>query len=77
VTVPQSDADEATVSRPGPIVASARAVVARAFGAPLYVQIIVALVLGVVVGVWLGPNAAGLMLPGQLVLRLLGALAPP
>ncbi|MGQ0593980.1 MAG: hypothetical protein ACT4QB_15450 [Gammaproteobacteria bacterium] len=25
----------------------------------------------------LGPNAAGLMLPGQLVLRLLGALAPP
>ncbi|MDQ3773842.1 MAG: hypothetical protein M3461_05510 [Pseudomonadota bacterium] len=50
---------------------------ARALGAPLYVQIAVALGLGVVVGVWLGPDAAGLMLPGQLVLPLLGALAPP
>ena len=48
------------VSRPGAIVARARAVVARSLGAPLYVQITVALCLGVVVGVWLGPMPRGL-----------------
>lgn len=36
-----------------------------------------ALVLGVVVGIVLGPEAAVLSVPGKLVLRLLGALAPP
>ena len=77
VTGPQGNADKATSSRSGSLVVSARALVGRALGAPLYVQIAVALCLGVVVGVWLGPDAAGLMLPGQLVLRLLGALAPP
>jgi Na+/H+-dicarboxylate symporter len=43
---------------------------------PLYWRIVVALVLGVVAGLVLGSNAAGLAVPGQLVLRLLGALAP-
>lgn len=77
MTVPQSDGERAAAFRFGPIARGARAVVARTLGAPLYVQIVVALVLGVIVGVWLGPDAAGLMLPGQLVLRLLGALALP
>jgi len=45
--------------------------------APLYIRIVLALVLGVLVGLALGPAAGGLGLPGQLVLRLLGALAPP
>ncbi|MGH8489012.1 MAG: hypothetical protein ACREXS_09155, partial [Gammaproteobacteria bacterium] len=45
--------------------------------APLYMRIVLGLVLGVIVGLALGPAAGGLGLPGQLVLRLLGALAPP
>lgn len=77
MTLPRSDGEGAAAFRFGPIARGARAAVARTLGAPLYVQIAVALCLGVVVGVWLGPDAAGLMLPGQLVLRLLGALAPP
>ena len=44
---------------------------------PLYWRIVVALALGVVTGLVLGSNAAALALPGQVVLRLLGALAPP
>ena len=44
---------------------------------PLYLRIIGALVLGVVAGVLLGERASALALPSQLVLRLLGALAPP
>jgi DAACS family dicarboxylate/amino acid:cation (Na+ or H+) symporter len=44
---------------------------------PLYWRIVVALVLGVVTGLVLGSSAAALAVPGQLVLRLLGALAPP
>jgi Na+/H+-dicarboxylate symporter len=43
----------------------------------LYYQILLALILGIVVGVAWGPNAAVLLLPGKLILRLLGALAPP
>jgi Na+/H+-dicarboxylate symporter len=44
---------------------------------PLYYQILLALLLGIVVGVAWGPDAAVLSLPGKLILRLLGALAPP
>lgn len=43
---------------------------------PLYWRIVVALVLGVITGLLLGSNAASLAVPGKLVLRLLGALAP-
>jgi Na+/H+-dicarboxylate symporter len=43
----------------------------------LYHQILLALILGIVVGVAWGPNAVVLSLPGKLILRLLGALAPP
>lgn len=43
---------------------------------PLYVRIVIALVLGVITGLLLGSNAASLAVPGKLVLRLLGALAP-
>jgi Na+/H+-dicarboxylate symporter len=46
-------------------------------GTPLYLRIIGALVLGVIAGLALGPNAAGLATPAKLLLRLLGALAPP
>jgi Na+/H+-dicarboxylate symporter len=44
---------------------------------PLYIRIVIAIVLGVVTGLVLGSNAAALAVPGKLVLRLLGALAPP
>ncbi|MGH8606622.1 MAG: cation:dicarboxylate symporter family transporter, partial [Gammaproteobacteria bacterium] len=44
---------------------------------PLYYQILLALFLGIIVGVAWGPDAAVLAVPGKLVLRLLGALAPP
>src|SRR5260221_9806750 len=44
---------------------------------PLYVRILVGLVLGIVVGLALGPSAKSLDLPARLILRILGALAPP
>jgi DAACS family dicarboxylate/amino acid:cation (Na+ or H+) symporter len=44
---------------------------------PLYLRILGAVVLGVLIGVLLGPNAAPLEVPAKLVLRILGALAPP
>lgn len=43
---------------------------------PLYARIVIALVLGVLTGLLLGGDAAVLAVPGKLVLRLLGALAP-
>ncbi len=46
-------------------------------GLPLYLRIVVGMGLGVVVGVLLGPHAHPLDLPARLILRLLGALAPP
>ncbi|MDF0676768.1 MAG: dicarboxylate/amino acid:cation symporter [Nitrospira sp.] len=51
--------------------------IARWQSIPLYARIGMALVLGVMVGLMLGSEAAVLALPGKLVLRLLGALAPP
>jgi Na+/H+-dicarboxylate symporter len=44
---------------------------------PLYLRIIGALVLGVLVGLLFGKEAAGLATPAKLILRLLGAIAPP
>lgn len=44
---------------------------------PLYGRIIIGVVLGVATGLALGNQAAFLAVPGKLVLRLLGALAPP
>lgn len=46
-------------------------------GIPLYARIVIALALGVIVGLMLGSEAAVWAAPGKLVLRLLGALAPP
>lgn len=46
-------------------------------GTPLYLRILGAAAFGVAVGVAFGPNAAPLEIPAKLVLRLLGALAPP
>ncbi|MGE0646296.1 MAG: dicarboxylate/amino acid:cation symporter [Nitrospira sp.] len=43
---------------------------------PLYARIVIALVLGVLMGLLMGSEAAVLAVPGKLVLRLLGALAP-
>ena len=43
---------------------------------PLYARIVIALVLGVIAGLMLDSEAAVLAVPGKLVLRLLGALAP-
>lgn len=50
--------------------------VARWQNTLLYWRIVVALVLGVITGLVLGSDAAALAVPGKLVLRLLGALAP-
>ncbi|MEI9952920.1 MAG: cation:dicarboxylase symporter family transporter [Pseudomonadota bacterium] len=44
---------------------------------PLYLRILIGLALGVVVGIVVGPSAHVLELPARLILRLLGALAPP
>jgi Na+/H+-dicarboxylate symporter len=44
---------------------------------PLYLRILGAVALGLLVGVVLGPRAAALEIPSKLVLRVLGALAPP
>ncbi|MDB5291599.1 MAG: dicarboxylate/amino acid:cation symporter [Phycisphaerales bacterium] len=44
---------------------------------PLYVRIILALALGVVFGRALGDHAKVLAVPAKLIIRLLGALAPP
>lgn len=46
-------------------------------GIPLYQRILGALVLGVIVGLMLGPAAGSLATPAKLILRLLGAIAPP
>ncbi|HWV44495.1 MAG TPA: dicarboxylate/amino acid:cation symporter [Nitrospira sp.] len=51
--------------------------IARWQNVPLYARIVIALVLGVMAGLMLGSEAAVLAVPGKLVLRLLGALAPP
>lgn len=50
--------------------------IARWESIPLYARIVMALVLGVIAGIMLGSEAAVLAVPGRLVLRLLGALAP-
>jgi Na+/H+-dicarboxylate symporter len=50
---------------------------ARWNATPLYLRILVGLVLGVATGLLLGERAGALALPSQLILRLLGALAPP
>ncbi len=42
----------------------------------LYGRIVIALVLGVITGLLFGSHSASLAVPGKLVLRLLGALAP-
>jgi len=44
---------------------------------PLYLRIVGAVALGVLVGILLGERADALQLPSKLVLRVLGALAPP
>ena len=50
---------------------------ARWHAVPLYLRIFGAVGLGVAVGLVLGPQAAPLQIPSKLVLRVLGALAPP
>lgn len=69
--MPEADSDAPTKSSP------IRTLIARWQGIPLYARIVLALVIGIAAGQMLGAEAAGLALPGQLVLRLLGALAPP
>lgn len=50
---------------------------ARWHATPLYLRILGAVLLGVIVGVTLGDRAGPLEIPSKLVLRVLGALAPP
>ncbi|WP_437185014.1 dicarboxylate/amino acid:cation symporter [Planctomicrobium sp. SH668] len=44
---------------------------------PLYLRIVLAMVVGVVVGLLLGPRAESLETPAKIILRMLGSLAPP
>lgn len=44
---------------------------------PLYLRIVGALIIGLFVGVALGPQAKSLEIPAKMILRLLSALAPP
>lgn len=60
-----------------PILTSRTGLVARWQHIPLYGRIIAGFVLGVAAGLALGSEASILAIPGKLVLRLLGALAPP
>jgi DAACS family dicarboxylate/amino acid:cation (Na+ or H+) symporter len=46
-------------------------------GIPLYLRIIGALILGLATGVALGESAGTLATPAKLILRMLGAIAPP
>ncbi len=50
--------------------------IARWQNIPLYARIVIALILDVLTGLLMGSDAAVLAVPGKLVLRLLGALAP-
>ena len=59
------------------VVTSHTDLVAAWHNLPLYVRIIIGVILGVATGLLLGNQAAFLAVPGKLVLRLLGALAPP
>ncbi|MDJ0447168.1 dicarboxylate/amino acid:cation symporter [Methylocystis sp. JR02] len=52
-------------------------VLARWRAIPLYLRIIAGVALGLFAGVALGADAAPLAMPAKLVLRVLGALAPP
>ena len=54
-----------------------RGVVARWRQIPLYLRIVAGAVFGVLLGLWLGPDAAPLQAAGGLLLRVLGALAAP
>ncbi|HYO95511.1 MAG TPA: dicarboxylate/amino acid:cation symporter [Polyangiaceae bacterium] len=50
---------------------------ARWSGAPLYLRILLGLLAGIAAGLALGPSARSFDQPARLVLRVLGALAPP
>jgi Na+/H+-dicarboxylate symporter len=52
-------------------------VLARWRAAPLYLRILAGVAFGLAAGAALGPGAAPLAMPAKLVLRILGALAPP
>ncbi|MEX0679435.1 MAG: dicarboxylate/amino acid:cation symporter [Pirellulales bacterium] len=54
-----------------------RGIFKRWHNSPLYLRILVAVALGVIVGMLLGERAEMLAVPSRLVLRVLGALAPP
>jgi Na+/H+-dicarboxylate symporter len=47
------------------------------FDVPLYIRILVALAIGLLLGITLGPNASMLEIFSKIILRLLGAIAPP
>ncbi|HTL27634.1 MAG TPA: dicarboxylate/amino acid:cation symporter, partial [Tepidisphaeraceae bacterium] len=64
-------------SSPAEVSTKRKGLVARWQSIPLYLRILLAMVLGFVVGIAFGPNVEGIDLPAHIILRLLGALAPP
>lgn len=63
--------------RPESAANETRGLLGRWRATPLYIRILGAVALGVAAGLALGPQAAALAIPAKLVLRVLGALAPP
>jgi Na+/H+-dicarboxylate symporter len=68
--VDDHDSDQPSATSPG------SGLIERWKNIPLYGRIVMALLLGIITGLLLGSHAASLAVPGKLVLRLLGALAP-
>ena len=58
------------------IVTPHNGLIARWRNTPLYGRIVIGVIFGVMAGLMLGTQAAILAVPGKLVLRLLGTLAP-
>lgn len=59
------------------VLAPARLLLNRWNAYPLYLRIVIAMVIGVLTGLVLGPRAIVLEIPAKTILQLLGALAPP
>ena len=65
------------MAHPDPNAAPPSGILGRWNAIPLYFRILIAMAIGVVVGVILGERAEFLEVPSTIILQLLGALAPP
>jgi Na+/H+-dicarboxylate symporter len=63
--------------QPAPTTSPSPSWLARWNRIPLYTRIVIAMILGIIAGLGLGERAIMFALPSEIILRLLGALAPP